>query len=116
MSDFIKIGNKEELNEGEMKRFQIKNHDILIAQVDGSFYGVDNQCPHMGQDLSKGTIEGTIVTCPRHHSQFDIKDGSVVRWTDWKGIKLSLAKKIKSPRPLQTYEIKIEGDAILAKI
>ena len=29
-----------------------------------------------------GKLDGTIVTCPRHYSQFDLADGRVVRWTD----------------------------------
>lgn len=48
-----------------------------------------------------------------HHSQFDITDGKVLRWTDLSGIVLTLAKVQKPPRQLRTYDVKVEGDTIL---
>jgi 3-phenylpropionate/trans-cinnamate dioxygenase ferredoxin subunit len=81
-------------------------------QIVPNFYAVDNRCPHMGGDLSQGKLEKTIVTCPRHHSQFDLSDGHVVRWTDWTGIKLSLAKVARSPRPVKTHHVKVEGGKV----
>ena len=67
----------------------------------------------MGGHLNQGKLDGTIVTCPRHGSQFDLKDGHVVRWLKGKGFITALGKALKSPRPIQTYEVKVEGDAVL---
>jgi len=39
--------------------------------------------PHLHGDLSKGTLDGAVVTCPRHGSQFDVTDGRVLLWTDF---------------------------------
>ncbi len=75
----------------------------------------DNRGPHMGGKLSEGKLEKTIVTCPLHHSQFDLRDGHVVRWTDWSGVKLSLAKVVRSPRPIKTYRVKIEGGRVVVE-
>jgi nitrite reductase/ring-hydroxylating ferredoxin subunit len=36
-----------------------------------------------------------------------------VRWTDWTGLKLALTKIAKSPRPLRTYEVRVEGGKVL---
>jgi nitrite reductase/ring-hydroxylating ferredoxin subunit len=49
-----------------------------------------------------------VVTCPRHGSQFDLKDGSVIRWLKGSGVISALGKAIKSPRSIKTYPIKIE--------
>ncbi|MEN4019846.1 MAG: Rieske (2Fe-2S) protein [Methanobacterium sp.] len=70
----------------------------------------------MGGNLSKGKLKGTVVTCPWHHSQFDLTDGHVIRWTDSSGLKLSLSKVLKSPQPLKVYEVKIDGEKILADL
>ena len=116
MSDFVEIATKDELTDDSMKMATVEGHEILLAQVENNYYCADNRCPHMGGNLSQGTLEGTVVTCPRHHSQFDITDGHVIRWTDWSGIKLTLAKIFKSPRPLRTHEVKIDGEKILVQI
>jgi nitrite reductase/ring-hydroxylating ferredoxin subunit len=38
-------------------------------------YAVDNRCPHMGFPLSKGTVQGGILTCHWHHARFDLQSG-----------------------------------------
>jgi 3-phenylpropionate/trans-cinnamate dioxygenase ferredoxin subunit len=105
-----------DLNDGEMREVNIQGHEILIARAGGSFYAASNRCPHMGAKLSHGKLDGTVVTCPRHGSQFDLKDGQVIRWTKWTGVVASAVKLIKSPRPIQVYPVKVEGDRVLIEV
>ena len=112
----IEIARTNELGDGGMKSVKVEGREILLARVGDKFYAVQNRCPHMGGNLSQGTLQGTVVTCPRHHSQFDLTDGHVVRWTDWTGMQLSLAKLFKSPRPLTTYPVKVEGDSVKIEV
>lgn len=116
MTEFVEVPGGNELKSGQMKMFNLRKREILLARVSDNFYAADNRCPHMGGNLSAGKLEKTIVTCPRHHSQFDLIDGHVVRWTDWSGIKLSLARMIKSPRPVNTYKVKVEGGKVMVEI
>jgi 3-phenylpropionate/trans-cinnamate dioxygenase ferredoxin component len=116
MSDFVEIATKDELDDGIMKMATVEGREIMLARVGDEYYASDNRCPHMGGNLSQGTLEGTVITCPRHHSQFDLKDGHNIRWTDWTGIKLAIGKVLRSPRALKTYEVKIEEDKILVQI
>jgi 3-phenylpropionate/trans-cinnamate dioxygenase ferredoxin component len=109
----VEILKKDQINDGEMKMADIEGHEIMIAQVGDNYYASDNRCPHMGGNLSMGKLDGTVVTCPRHHSKFDLTDGHVIRWTDWTGIKLSLGKVLKSPRNLKTYDVTLDGDKIM---
>ena len=113
---FVEIATTDELADGTMKMANINGHEILLARVGDNYYSADNRCPHMGGNLSQGKLEGTVVTCPRHHSQFDLTDGHNIRWTDWTGLKLSLGKILKSPRPLKMHEVKIEGEKILVDV
>jgi len=116
MSEFVEVPGGNELQSGQMKMFNLGKHEILLARVGDTFYAADNRCPHMSGNLSEGKLDKTIVTCPRHHSQFDLMDGHVVRWTDWSGIKLSMGKMVKSPRPLNTYKAKLDGDKVMVEI
>ena len=110
---FVEIATKNELKDKSKKMVKIDGHELMIAQVGDKYYCSDNRCPHMGGNLSQGTLEGTVITCPRHHSQFDLTSGHVIRWTDWTGIKKSLGKLLKSPQNLKTYDVKIDGEKIL---
>ncbi len=113
MADLVDIGKADQLQEGIMKKVMVGDHEVLLALAEGHFYAADNRCPHMGGDLSHGTLEGTVVTCPRHGSQFDLKDGHVIRWTRWTGVVSAAARMLKSPRPIRIHPIQVEEDRLL---
>lgn len=113
MADFQEIGKTGDLADGAMKKVDIAGRQVLLARVGDRYYAAEERCPHLGTGLSGGTLQGTVLTCPAHHSQFDLTDGHVVRWTDWTGILSTVSKALKPPRPLKTYEVRVEGDRIL---
>jgi len=115
-ADFEELLKADDLKDGQMKAYTAGGRQILVARVGDQFYAGDNDCPHLRGKLAEGKLESTIVTCPKHGSQFDLKDGHVVRWTEWSGVKLGIAKVFKSPRPLATYPTKVEGGKVLIKI
>ena len=116
MGKLTRIAKTNDLSEGTMKKYQVEDTEILVARIEGRYYAAQNKCPHFGGDLSKGKLEGSIITCPRHGSQFNVADGSVVRWLKGTGLISSIGKILKSPRKLITYNTKIEGEDILVEI
>ena len=103
---FVKIAETSEIPPGRMKINAEK--EILIANVMGNYYAIGSICSHAGGDLSKGSLKGNIVTCPRHGSKFDVTTGKVIS-----GPKiLFLHRKIKN---LPTYELRVEGNDILRR-
>jgi 3-phenylpropionate/trans-cinnamate dioxygenase ferredoxin subunit len=116
MGNFVKAGKSGEFPEGTMKKVSVQGHEILLVRIANRFYAASNQCPQMGGNLSQGKLEGTVVTCPRHSSQFDLSDGKVVRWLKGSGLFSALGKALKSPKPLNTYNVRIESDDVLIEI
>jgi len=116
MSKVTEVGKSGEIENGTMKEVSVDGREILLARADDQYYATDNRCPHMGGNLSQGKLEGTVVTCPRHNSQFDLKDGRVVRWLKGSGFVSAVGKALKSPRPLLTYNVKVQDDKILIEI
>lgn len=99
-----------------MKKVEVQGQKILLAKVGDSYYAVDNRCPHLNGDLSEGELEGTVITCPRHYSQFDLRDGSIVRWLKEYGLLSKIGVALKRFRPLTSYKVTVEGDAVLVEI
>lgn len=114
--NFIAVGKTGEFKDGDKKKVAIGGKEIMVARVGDKYYAIANRCPHMGGDLSAGVLTGTIIQCPWHGSQFDVTDGHNVRWTSGTGLMASLYKLAKSPRPVKTYHVKIEGDDILVEL
>jgi 3-phenylpropionate/trans-cinnamate dioxygenase ferredoxin subunit len=113
MEGFIPLTTTAGIETGGMKAAAIEDHEMLVAHVGDEYFISDAKCPHMGGHLPEGTLEGTVLTCPRHHSEFDLRDGRVLRWTDWEGATLTIGKLLRHPRPLRTYEVQLEGENIL---
>lgn len=108
MSDFIELMSADGLEAGTMLQVDLEGHEFLVARVGDDFYVTDARCAHLGGHLARGVLEGSVVTCPLHHSRYDLRDGSVLRWTDWSGLTLSVAKLARHPRPIRAYESKVE--------
>ncbi len=104
------------LENGQMKSVTVKDKDLLVARVDNNYYVADARCPHLGGRLPQGKLSGTVVTCPRHGSKFDLRDGRVIQWTNQSGIVSKLSQTLKSPRSLNTYSSIIEGENIYVEL
>lgn len=116
MQNLHEVGRASDFKPGTMKMVNIGGHEYLLAKVEDKYYAADNRCPHMGGNLSQGKLEGTIVTCPLHGSRFDLKDGRVIRWTDWFPVLVAIDQVRSHKRPLPVYRVVVEGDKILLNL
>jgi 3-phenylpropionate/trans-cinnamate dioxygenase ferredoxin subunit len=105
---FVDIAQIDQLPAGTMKSFSVNAKTILIANIEGKYYAIDGKCPHAGGDLSKGTLEGKIVTCPKHGSQFDVTTGKSLR-----GPKIIIRFSTKD---IPVYNIKVEGKSVKVEV
>jgi 3-phenylpropionate/trans-cinnamate dioxygenase ferredoxin subunit len=115
MSKFTEVAKMEELKNGAMKAVNVAGHQILLARVGDKYYAVDNLCTHMKGNLSQGKLEGTVVTCPLHGSQFDITNGRVVRWLKG-GLMSKVGKALKSSKGLTVYNVKVEDGRVSVEV
>jgi 3-phenylpropionate/trans-cinnamate dioxygenase ferredoxin subunit len=115
MGEFTEVSKIDELKNGTMKAANLAGRQILLARVGDKYYAVDNLCPHMKGNLSQGKLEGTVVTCPLHSSQFDISNGQVVRWLKG-GLISKVGKAIKPSKDLTVYNVKIEDGEVLVEV
>jgi len=106
---FVKVAETQEIPVGTMKMIKPGEKEILIVNLEGKFYAIGNKCTHMGGGLSKGTLEGNVVTCPRHGAKFEVMTGKSVA-----GPKIGFLRMKTGDEP--AYEVKVEGNDILLKI
>jgi nitrite reductase/ring-hydroxylating ferredoxin subunit len=94
----VKVAKTTDIPIGKMKHFEVDGLSVLIANVRGKFYAIYDKCPHLSAMLSQGTLNDSIITCPRHFSSFDVTTGRAVSGTR---------------SNLQTYELKVDRDYLL---
>lgn len=106
---FVKAAQSTDLSSGEKKKISLEGKDILLTNINGSYYAVDNTCPHMGGSLYDGNLEGSHIVCPKHGSVFDVTNGEVVS----RGKLLFIKVKVHN---LRSYPVKIEGSDLLIEM
>jgi nitrite reductase/ring-hydroxylating ferredoxin subunit len=69
------VAKLSEIPEGSMKRVTANGERILLANVGGRICATSDRCGHQNASLSKGSLQGRVVTCPLHGATFDITTG-----------------------------------------
>ena len=106
---YKKAGNASEVPAGKMKMYNIEGIEILVANISGSFYAIANRCTHMKGNLSEGTLDGNIVSCPKHHAKYDVTTGRTVD-----GPKIAFIKLKGKDEP--SYKVSVEGNDIMVDV
>jgi nitrite reductase (NADH) small subunit len=101
MAEFKKVADTGDVPAGEGKAIEIDGKRIALFNVGGTFYAIDDECPHQGGPLSEGEVDGAIVTCPWHAWMYDVKTGVN---TDDETVCVA------------RYEVKIEGTSVLLAV
>jgi len=79
MAELVTLADAHDLAEGDLHVFDVKGTRVAVASVGDTFYAFDNTCTHLHCSLAEGELDGTVVTCPCHGSQFDVTTGAVLR-------------------------------------
>jgi len=104
--NYVKVGLISDLAPGSKKKIVLETREILLVNIDGAYYAIDNKCPHMGGSLYDGTFSADVITCPRHGASFNVKTGK-----NMGDAKIAFVKmKVKDAKSLP---VKVEGEDIL---
>ncbi|MFN0096992.1 MAG: Rieske (2Fe-2S) protein [Dehalococcoidia bacterium] len=74
---WITLGPASEIPVGKSKDYEVGDHHILVANVNGAFYAVEDRCSHDDAPLADGKVmmRTCELECPRHGARFDLKTG-----------------------------------------
>jgi NADPH-dependent 2,4-dienoyl-CoA reductase/sulfur reductase-like enzyme/nitrite reductase/ring-hydroxylating ferredoxin subunit len=69
-----------------MHQVSVGDYDILLANVDGEVFAIENKCSHYGFALTKGSLCEHRVRCPLHHACFDVRTGEQIEAPGMDGV------------------------------
>ena len=96
-------GQASDVAEGKMAHLTVGGKEILIANVKGQFYAIDNVCTHAGSELHEGELNGKELICPWHRAKWDVTTGNLL----WFPQKL---------RELGQYKVTIEDGKVYVEV
>jgi len=76
---FLRAARKDEIPAGTIREFQVDGKCVALANVEGTFYAIDNVCLHRGGPLGQGVLTGKVVTCPWHGWEYEVGTGKVTQ-------------------------------------
>lgn len=114
-----RIGAMTDIPQGQMRAAKLDGQPVLIANIDGHIHVMANHCGHMRTLLHQGCLDGKVVTCPLHGSQYNVETGKVLREAQLKHpVRSTTGQPLEklATEPRRTFDVRLEGDAIFARI
>jgi nitrite reductase (NADH) small subunit len=65
----------EEIADGTVREAIAGDRVVAVGRASGELFAVDGICLHAGGPLGEGRLSGTILTCPWHGWQYDVRTG-----------------------------------------
>jgi 3-phenylpropionate/trans-cinnamate dioxygenase ferredoxin subunit len=100
--DWVRVGKSKSFASDGAFGVKVGNVDICLVRLGGKFFALDNRCTHAEAQLSAGELEDGELACPLHGARFDVKTGD--------------ALTPPAVRPVQTHEVKLDGDDVLIRL
>ena len=95
----ILVVKTSEMPPGKLNKVSVDGKEVLVVNLDGNYFAMDDTCTHSGASLSEGQLDGSTVTCPWHGSTWDCKTGKLEKFP----------AKIND---LKSYKVTVESDNI----
>lgn len=92
------VATRSEIPPGAAKRVVVNGLELLLCNIAGAFYAIEDVCTHDGGSLDQGELEGCRIICPRHGASFDVTTGK--------------ALTLPAIEPVATYVVRCDGDDI----
>lgn len=101
MAEWVRVAGEDDCPAGELKAVTAGGERLVLANVDGHFYVLQDRCSHADFPLHDGILEGTQLECIHHGARFDVCTGA--------------ARGLPAIRPVKAYEVEVRDGAVFVQ-
>ena len=99
----VLVGKRSDIQEGKFTSVTVGGKEILVANIQGSYFATGNICTHEGAELHEGELHDKQLIYPWHGARWDLTTEQLIWFHE-------LLESIGS------YRIVIEGDTLFVDI
>jgi nitrite reductase (NADH) small subunit len=96
-AQFRTVARIEEIPPGTLMAVHVDEEAIAIANVNGELFAMQGACLHLEGPLGHGRLERTVLSCPWHGWQYDVRTGM---------------NEFDHAIRLRTFEVKVEDGEV----
>jgi cytochrome P450/nitrite reductase/ring-hydroxylating ferredoxin subunit len=72
------VGAAGDTSDGALRRVEVEERAVCVARTADGWLAFDDTCTHEECSLAEGELDGSVVVCPCHGSEFDVRTGDVI--------------------------------------
>ena len=97
---YVTFCTTDELPSGSREVFDLDTMSLVLFNVDGTYYAIENMCSHEEYELAEGELEDCTLECPKHGATFDIRSGEALTAPAYTPIKIFAVR-------VEGYEVQV---------
>ncbi len=101
VTHWVDVGGLADLRDNRLVA-DLNGTSVLVVRAGRALAAVENECPHLGQQLSDGQVSGRVIRCAAHGYRWDLATGQSVQ-----------GLRVQRRRPLREVPIRLAGDRIM---
>jgi len=73
------VGRADDASEGDLRRVEADGRAVCVGRTAAGWVAFDDTCTHEECSLADGELDGGVIVCPCHGSEFDASTGAVIQ-------------------------------------
>ena len=98
---WVDVGGLADLRDNRLVA-DLNGTSVLVVRAGRALAAIENECPHLGQQLSDGEVSGRVIRCAAHGYRWDLATGQSVQ-----------GLRVQRRRPLREVPVRLAGDRIM---
>jgi len=101
-SKWARVATEGEVPAGELRAVSTDRGPLVLANVDGDIYALEDRCSHQDYPLSAGELEYDRLECPFHGACFDVRSGKAVQ--------------LPAVTPVRTFQVEVRDGGVYVRL
>jgi 3-phenylpropionate/trans-cinnamate dioxygenase ferredoxin subunit len=102
VGEWVKVAGLDRCPPGNLLGVVVGKTQIVLANVDGDVYALEDRCSHQDFPLSDGELEDNQLECIYHGAKFDVCTGR--------------ATQLPAIRPVTSFAVEVRDQEIFVQI